>query len=78
MLDARITVGVGAAFNRTLFRQMGDVMGDEARAYYNTLNAHGLETNLVFWAPVSVNSRLDPIMAAVRFITCLRDTTVEY
>ena len=41
-------VGVGATFNRTLFKIMGDVMGDEARAYYNILNGN---TNMVFWAP---------------------------
>ena len=44
-------VGIGAAFNRTLFKQMGEVMGDEARAYYNVLDG---DTNLVFFAP-SIN-----------------------
>lgn len=44
-------VGVGGTFNRTLFEQMGEVMGDEARAYYNVL---GGQTNMVFFAP-SIN-----------------------
>ena len=39
-------VGVGAAFNRSLFKDMGRVMGDKARAYWNLLNG---STNLVFW-----------------------------
>ena len=37
-------VGIGATFNRSLFKQMGDVMGDEARAYYTVLKG---ETNMV-------------------------------
>ena len=49
-------VGVGAAFNRSLFEQMGEVMGDEARAYFNVL--HG-DTNMVFWAP-NVNLARNP------------------
>jgi beta-glucosidase-like glycosyl hydrolase len=44
-------VGVGATFNRSLFREMGQVMGREARAYFNVLKG---DTNLVFFAP-SIN-----------------------
>ena len=39
-------VGIGATFNRSLFKQMGEVMGDEARAYYIALSG---ETNMVMW-----------------------------
>lgn len=50
-------VGIGASFNQSLFAAMGDVMGDEAQAFFNVLDGN---TNMLFWAP-SINMARNPL-----------------
>jgi beta-glucosidase-like glycosyl hydrolase len=41
-------VGLGATFNQSLFHAMGEVISEEARAYFNVAEGN---TNIIFWAP---------------------------
>jgi hypothetical protein len=48
-------VGLGATYNRTLWRAMGTAISDEARAWYN-IAGNKNNVPLTMWAPVSVTT----------------------
>ena len=52
-----MVVGMAASFNRTLWRQIGEVVGSEARAAANE-RLYGVDAR-TFWAP-NLNIARDP------------------